>query len=86
MSSKIPLSRIILPINSCFVSKKSLIKGSDWKNYFENNIDRMLYPVYPTLIPVDTRGYENIEMDGIPDIVFYSSTLPSGIKVILFCI
>jgi len=43
----------------------------------------MLYPVYPTMIPLDTRGYESIEMDGIPDIVFYTSSLPSGIKVFL---
>jgi len=67
-----------------------VIKNSFVKNNASNKFSlclkevlnqRMLYPVYPTLIPLDTRGYENIEMDGIPDIVFYSSALPSGIKL-----
>ena len=78
--SKTPLSKTTLPINSCSASKKSSTKGILFEILILT-MNRMLYPVYPTLIPLDTRGYENIEMDGIPDIVFYTSTLPSGIKV-----
>jgi len=80
-------------VNISFSSADMLfdvIKNSFVKNNASNKFSlclkevlnqRMLYPVYPTLIPLDTRGYENIEMDGIPDIVFYSSALPSGIKL-----
>jgi len=48
--------------------------------FFCNSL-RMFYPVYPTMIPIDTNNYESMELESIPDIVLHTSVLPSGVKV-----
>ena len=42
---------------------------------------RMYYPVYPAIIPIDTKNYTNMEFDEVPEIMFFPSTLSTGIKV-----
>jgi len=37
--------------------------------------------MYPSTIPLDAKCYENLSFDGKPDIVLYTSILPSGVKV-----
>ena len=43
--------------------------------------NRMYYPVYPASIPIDTKNYANMEFDEVPEVMFFPSTLSTGIKV-----